>query len=43
MFALHSKLEEPMKDNKEFFLKRWWNTYLERLAEEQKKGQQCIK
>jgi hypothetical protein len=31
-----------MKEKKEFFLKKWWNNYLERIAEEQKKGQ-CIK
>jgi hypothetical protein len=32
-----------MKEKKESFLKRWWNNYLERLAEEQKKGGMCLK
>jgi len=32
-----------MKEKKEFFIKKWWRAYLQRIVEEQKKGHQCTK
>jgi len=32
-----------MKEQKETFFKRLWNNYLQRLAEEQKKGKLCLR